>query len=446
MPQPRKRTRVYYITPDGKRTNRHDPSGVKTPVESDLYYGRIGGKYVPLSRNLEAARRILTRKLAEADLAKAGIAPPTPPVPVTVGMAMADYRSHLRLKGDTEQHVDDTAARVLAVFAFASPLLSLDASVASRALLAMQHDGEPIQLPNRSEFTPAQAREILDVSKTSTHRTVMRLGLAATGNGRARRYPRATVQAMLEAQARGISPETANHYVRSLRAFGKWLEETGRLPKNPFRTLALAGTASDRRHDRRALDADEMRRLLAAAESSPDTRAGLSGADRRMVYLLAYCTGWRASALAGVTPGDFRLDADPPTVLMPARRDKSRKGKRQAVSPEAAMLFRDYLEGHEPDERLWPGWWHRKAAEILRFDLRDAGIPYAVPGPDGPLYADFHALRHSCLTALGKVPGVSLRTVQEVAGHSTPVLTARYMRSDIGDQAAGVAGMPEVTR
>ena len=70
----------------------------------------------------------------------------------------------------------------------------------------------------------------------------------------------------------------------------------------------------------------------------------------------------------------------------------------------------------------------------------------AVEGPDGPLYADFHALRHSCLTALGRVPGVSLRTVQEVAGHSTPVLTARYMRSDIADQAAGLAGMPEVTK
>src|SRR6185436_10818325 len=31
----------------------------------------------------------------------------------------------------------------------------------------------------------------------------------------------------------------------------------------------------------------------------------------------------------------------------------------------------------------------------FRLDLDAAGIPYAVDGPDGLLYADFHALRHS---------------------------------------------------
>jgi transposase-like protein len=45
-------------------------------------------------------------------------------------------------------------------------------------------------------------------------------------------------------------------------------------------------------------------------------------------------------------------------------------------------------------------------------------------GADGPLHADFHALRHSYLTALGR-GGVDLRTAQELAGHSTPTLTAR---------------------
>ena len=32
---------------------------------------------------------------------------------------------------------------------------------------------------------------------------------------------------------------------------------------------------------------------------------------------------------------------------------------------------------------------------MLRGDLAAAGIPYTVEGPDGPLFADFHALRHS---------------------------------------------------
>ena len=56
---------------------------------------------------------------------------------------------------------------------------------------------------------------------------------------------------------------------------------------------------------------------------------------------------------------------------------------------------------------------------MLHIDLEAAGIPYAVEGPDGPLYADFHALRHTYLT-LGGRAGNDLRTLQELAGHSTP--------------------------
>src|SRR5437660_5765930 len=62
---------------------------------------------------------------------------------------------------------------------------------------------------------------------------------------------------------------------------------------------------------------------------------------------------------------------------------------------------------------------------MLRIDLDDAAIPYAVEGPDGPLYADFHALRHTYLT-LGGRAGIDLRTLQELAGHSTSKLTERY--------------------
>jgi hypothetical protein len=49
------------------------------------------------------------------------------------------------------------------------------------------------------------------------------------------------------------------------------------------------------------------------------------------------------------------------------------------------------------------------------FDLDEAG----------PEYADFHALRHSYLTLCGR-SGIDLRTLQELFGHSTLVLTAHY--------------------
>src|SRR5436853_6444267 len=61
--------------------------------------------------------------------------------------------------------------------------------------------------------------------------------------------------------------------------------------------------------------------------------------------------------------------------------------------------------------------------------------------PDGPLFADFHALRHSYLT-LGGRTGIDLRTLQELAGHSTPVLTARYSHRRLHDLAGAVEKLP----
>jgi hypothetical protein len=80
---------------------------------------------------------------------------------------------------------------------------------------------------------------------------------------------------------------------------------------------------------------------------------------------------------------------------------------------------------------------------MLRIDLEAAGIPYAVEGPDGPGYADFHALRHSYLT-LGGRSGVDLRALQELAGHSKPELTARYSHRRLYDLAGAVEKLPNL--
>ena len=78
---------------------------------------------------------------------------------------------------------------------------------------------------------------------------------------------------------------------------------------------------------------------------------------------------------------------------------------------------------------------------MLRIDLEAAGIPYVADGPDGPLFADFHALRHSYLTLLGK-GGVDLRTAQELAAHSMPTLTARYVHHRLYDLVGAAEKLP----
>jgi hypothetical protein len=162
-----------------------------------------------------------------------------------------------------------------------------------------------------------------------------------------------------------------------------------------------------------------------------------------MLYSLAAGTGFRASALAGLTAESFALDNEPPTVVLAARSAKNRKTQVQPLPPDLTQLLRDYLHDKAPGEPIWGGNWAQegKGAEMLRIDLEAAGIPYAVDGPNGPLFADFHALRHSYISALGRA-GVELRTAQILAGHSIPVLTARYSHRRLHDLAHAVEMLP----
>ncbi len=117
----------------------------------------------------------------------------------------------------------------------------------------------------------------------------------------------------------------------------------------------------------------------------------------------------------------------------------------QPLPSDVAELLRDYLADKPAGQPVWGGTWAKdyKGAEMLRADLEAAGIPYSVEGPDGPLFADFHALRHTYLT-LGGRAGIDLRTLQELAGHSTPNLTARYSHRRLYDLAGAVEKLPRL--
>src|SRR5262249_9660435 len=69
--------------------------------------------------------------------------------------------------------------------------------------------------------------------------------------------------------------------------------------------------------------------------------------------------------------------------------------------------------------------------------------PYSFEGPDGPMFADYPSLRHSYLTKGGRA-GIDLRTLQELAGDSTPTPTARYTHCRVYDLAGAVAKLPSI--
>ena len=339
---------------------------------------------------------------------------------------LADYGEHLRGKGDGEKHIRDTLARCRSLLEGCGFVRALDVDIARAVewLNASRRDRLPIKPPAGDMFPPAEVSRMLGVSSTAVSALMRRHQLPATGNGKARRYPRSTVEVLLALQAKGASPETVNHRIRAVRGFFNWMVKTRRAGSNPLATLQLLNADADRRRIRRELTADELGRLFAATRQSRRIFRGLDGEDRYHLSLLAASTGLRAGALGSLRPADFDLDAG--TVTLAARFNKSRRLKVQPLPTDVAAALRPYL-ARKPDAGLvWGGTWAKECdgGEMIRTDLKDAAIAYAVEGTNGIEYADFHALRHSFLT-LGGRSGIDLRTLQELAGHSTPTLTSR---------------------
>ena len=358
---------------------------------------------------------------------------------------LTDYAAHLEAKGNTADHTALTTGRVTALLSGCGFVFPLDADTARAAewLNALRRDGAPVELAAGDSFAPGDVANLLGVSGAAVRAAVKRLNLAATGNGKARTFPRSTVEALVTNRGKGCAPETANHYVRAVRGFFRWLVKAKRIGANPLDSLSLVNAAVDVRHARRELTAAELGRLFVAAQASARAYRGLAGADRYFLYLVAAGTGFRASALSNLTPADFDLSAG--TVTLAARFNKSRRLKVQPLPADVATALRPYLDGKPAGAPVWGGTWARdhRGAEMLRIDLGAAGIAYATEGPDGLEYADFHSLRHSYLT-LGGRSGIDLRTLQELAGHSKPELTARYSHRRLYDLAGAVEKFPNL--
>jgi integrase len=211
---------------------------------------------------------------------------------------------------------------------------------------------------------------------------------------------------------------------------------------NPLAHLSGGNVKLDRRHDRRPLSAEELHCVLGAAWKSDRAFRGLSGRDRHFLDLTAVYNGFRARELASLTPEAFALGAAGPEVTLGAAFAKNKKTAMQPLPPEVAEALRGYLVEKPAGLPVWPGGWTDKAAEMFQTDLEAAGIPYVIDGHGGPLYADFHALRHTFIAFLDK-SGATLKEAMQLARHSDPKLTmAVYGRAQLRDLHGAVAKMP----
>lgn len=431
---------------DGRRVSPNTPGAVKTTHKSRKWYGWVGGKAVPLCGDKSKARQMLGKLLGDSAMKRVGLSDPfAGHKQKLLADHLVDYSAALEAKGDTVDHVKLTVGRVRALLRgceFVFPI-DADAGRASEWLANLRRPDAALTVPPGDEFRPADVAKLLGISGAGVRDLVRRHKLAAKGDGKARRYPRATVEALAARSTVGSGPETVNHYVRAVRGFFRWMVGAKRLASNPLDGLALLNVNMDVRRARRELTAEQLRVLLAATRESKSVFRGLNGVQRFHLYLTAAGTGFRATALASLTPAEFDLVTDSATVTLSARFNKSRKTKVQPLPSEIAEQLRVHLADRLPGEPVWGGTWARdhRGAEMLRADLEAAGIPYAVEGPDGPEYADFHSLRHSYLTLLGR-NGVDLRTLMEMAGHSKPELTVRYSHRRLYDLAGAAEKLP----
>jgi integrase len=435
--------------PDGARVTKDTAGAIREVTESPCWYGRwtdANGKphQKRLSPSKETARRMLAKLAGDAQLASVGILDRyAEQREKALADHLDDFRRALLAKSDGEKYARRTLASVRGTFErvgvgdFATlellePDAVLDAVMAARPAPVLPEVPIPLEWLTKADLAAA-----CGVNPLSVGRMLKRAGLEGTGkgNGRARRWPRETALALQERHGKPAGPAAINRHLAAVKALTRWLVRNRRLAADPLAGLALLDEKADVRLERRPLAPEELRLLLAAAEGGRVLR-GLTGPERRLLYLVASATGFRASELASLTPASLGLDGDPPTVTVRAAYAKNRKTATLPLRADVAAALRAFVKGRKRAAPLWPGKWAEAGAELLRADLAAAGIP---PEDEDGRSLDLHGLRHTFITGLAKA-GVHPRTAQELARHSDIRLTMRtYTHLQVRDLADALA-------
>ena len=267
----------------------------------------------------------------------------------------------------------------------------------------------------------------------------------------------------------GLSVQTSNHYLRAIKQFSRWLVRDRRMPDDPLSHLAMLNVKTDRRHDRRALTADEFSRLIDAAMTGPEVVCIL-GADRAMMYVLAAWTGYRKTEISSLTKRSLQLDTDPMTVTVAAAYSKRKRQDTQVLHRVVAERMRGWLDTKQklgpgallfPVSAKIPGCPERRTSKMMRADLTAARTKWIDEAKDDEelrkeredsdflcyqdengLFADFHSNRHTFITNLERA-GVSPRTAQSLARHSDIRLTMGvYTHIGLCDQTTAIESLP----
>ena len=413
-----------------------DPKTGKTRRTTTWHarYRDADGKWrkLRLSSNRLAAQRLLGELIKKVEMAKAGLQDPFEAHRQTSLREHAEAWGQSLHDGAQVKYAQRSLAQVLRILtALSAETFEQISASGAQHYLASLRKTKPVRLldPNQVSWSRKEIAELLGIGTSAVTRAIWLKRLEGNGGGKNRRYPRETVQALLEGREQGISIKTANEYLSSMKSFTRWMVRDRRMPHDPLVHLRRGNPDLDRRHDRQALDLTQLRSLIMAAKRNASVKFGLNGPARALLYLTAVASGFRARELACLTPACVKVDDNQVRLVLARAQTKNRQGASQPLPPDVSQALIDFIAGRPREQLLWPGLWYRKAAQLLRIDLAAAGISYEIEGPEGPQYADFHALRHSYV-ALLEEGRFTVREAMALARHSDPKLTLRrYARA-----------------
>lgn len=229
------------------------------------------------------------------------------------------------------------------------------------------------------------------------------------------------------------SEQTKAAFAKAIRQFGAWMVDTGRADVNPVHKLKSVKVP---RHEERAFEVDEFRRLIEATEAGP-VRLKLTGHERSLVYRFAVMTGLRRSELGAITPTSF--DFNKRTVFLIGEHTKNGADALLPLTEPMCQEIKQYIRGKMPAVNVFRVTPH--AAKMIQADCREAGIP--VETERGKI--KFHTLRHTCGSFLS-AKGVHPKTIQEIMRHGDIRITMnRYTHSTFSQLTAAVNKLPDLS-
>ncbi len=228
-----------------------------------------------------------------------------------------------------------------------------------------------------------------------------------------------------EMLARGAAPSTVNLTLAALKGIANYARKFGLISLEEAQQIKeVAGAKGERPPAGRALASRELTALARAcvADESP---AGIRDLALLAVWRVA---GVRRAELAAFLLGDYR-PGDPPMIIV--RRGKGNKGREIPLNTDAARAINRWLHVRgrrdgalfcridkwgnlDPQRR---GLSPHALYKLLQKRTAEAGIAHTSP----------HDFRR---TAIGDIldAGHDLATAQQLAGHASPITTARYDR------------------